>query len=632
VLTPGAPDRMQIEFLVPLSFKPEQINRQDHPLLITGRLKPDVSLAAAEADLEVIAARIAKEYPTTNQNWGAHVTPLRNYWFAKQTQNTLWALLGAVGFLLLISCANVANLLLAKASTRRREVALRASLGATRARIFMQFLTESLVLSVAGGALGIALAEGMLQVLTKTLLTGMGLSLPSEADIRLSLPVLLFTFGASLLAGVLFGCSPAWRVSTLDINETLKEGERGGSDRGRQRLHRVLVVSEFALALTLLAGAGLAIRSFWNLTRVDLGLRTDHVLTFGLPVSPKHFAQPEQIVTFYRQLLDKVYALPGVSQAHVATGTPLGDGGFGVPINIVGQPHRDPTSGDFAFFQMATPDYFKTFGIRLLQGRTFTESDNQGSPRVAVVNEYFAHRYLPGVDPIGKRILVGQVIPGATRPGPLQEWEIIGVARNVHGGGARQKDYAEIDVPFYQSPWPQVDVAIRTAGDPEAMGRSVGAVINSMDPDLPMSHVKTMDQLVDESFLLDRSVSGLFAVFAATALMLAAIGIYGVMSFSVAQLTHEIGLRMALGADRSQVLKLIMKEGLVLALIGLGLGLLGGVLVGRAVQSMLYQVGAIDPPTLCVVAFLLLAAALLACYLPARRATKVDPMVALRCE
>jgi putative ABC transport system permease protein len=632
VLAPGAPDRMQIDLLVPLSFKPEDINRQGHPLLVTGRLKPGISLSEADADLRVIAARIAREYPTTNQNLGVHVTPLRNYWFAKQTQNTLWALLGAVGFLLLMSCANVANLLLAKASTRRREVALRASLGATPARVFMQFLTESLVLSVAGGVLGVALAEIMLHVLTRTLLTGMGLSLPSEADIRLSLPVLLFTFSASLLAGVLFGCSPAWRASSLNVNETLKEGGRSGSDRGHQRLRRVLVVSEFGLALALLAGAGLAIHSFWNLSRVDLGLRTDHILTFGLPVLPKHFAQPQQIVPFYRQLLDKLYALPGVSQAHVATGTPLSQGGFGLPFDIVGQPHRDPASGDFAYFQMATPDYFKTFGIKLLQGRLFTPSDNESSRRVAVINEYFAHRYLSGADPIGKRVLVPQLTPGVPRPGPPQEWEIIGVVRDVHGGGARQNQYAEIDVPFYQSPWPQVDVAIRTAGDPEAIERSVGAVINSMDPDLPMAHVKTMDQLVDDSFLLDRSVSGLFAVFAAAALLLAAIGIYGVMSFSVAQRTHEIGLRVALGATRSQVLRLILREGLVLALFGLGLGLLGGALVGRAVQSTLYQVSAIDPLTLCAVALLLLAAALLACYLPARRATRVDPMVALRCD
>jgi putative ABC transport system permease protein len=632
VLAPGEPDRLQQEFFVPLSFKPEEINRQDHPLLILGRLKPGVSLAAAEAELQVIAARIAREYPQTNQNWGVHVTPLRNFWFLKQTQYTLWALLGAVGFLLLISCANVANLLLAKASTRRKEVAVRASLGATRTRVFMQFLTESLVLSATGGVLGIALAEVMLLVLTRTLLAGMGLRLPAEADIRLSLPVLLFTFGVSLLAGVLFGCAPAWRVSALNVNETLKESGRSGSDGGHQGLRRVLVVSEFGLALALLAGAGLAIRSFWNLTRVDLGLRTDHILTFGLPLSPKHFAQPQEIVVFYHQLVDKLYALPGVSQAEVSTSTPLADLNFGVPFDIVGQPHHDSNSRIFAFFQMATPEYFKTFGIQLLQGRTFTAGDIDGSPRVAVVNEHFVHSYLSGVNPIGQRILVGQITAGATRPGPLEEWQIIGVVRDARMDGARDDIYPEIDVPFDQSPFPEADVAIRTAGDPGTILKSATAVINSMDPDLPMAHVKTMDQVVDDTFLEDRSVSGLFVVFAVAALLLAAIGIYGVMSFSVAQRTHEIGLRMALGADRSHVLRLILREGLVLAVIGLGLGLLGGVLVGHAVHSVLYQVGTIDLPTLCGVAVLLLAAGLLASYLPARRATRVDPMVALRCE
>ena len=632
VLAPGAPDRMQIEFLVPLAFKPEDIGRQDHPLLVSGRLKPGVSLAEAQADLQVIAARIAKDYPTTNKDWGVHITPLRNYWFQKATQNTLWALLGAVGFLLLIACANVANLLLSKATTRLKEVAVRASLGATRARVFMQFLTESLVLSVLGGVVGVALAEVMLQVLMKTLIAGMQLSLPSEADIRLSMPVLFFTLGSSLIAGVLFGCAPAWRVSAVNVNDTLKESGRSGADRGHHRLRRVLVISEFGLALALLAGAGLAVHSFWNLSRVNLGIRTDHILTFGLPVSEKRFAQPQQIVTFYRQLLDRFYGLPGVLQADVSTGEPLGNLGFGMPFDVVGQPHSDSGARRFAVFQMATPDYFKTFGIQLLKGRTLTEDDVDGSARVALVNEHFARRYLPGIDPIGQRILVPRVMPGANHPGPPQEWEIVGVVRDTHIDRARNDIYGEIDVPFYQSPWPRVSVAVRTAGDPEVIRKSLAAVISSIDLDLPMANVKTMDQLRDESVLEDRSVTQLFAVFAAAALVLAAIGIYGVMAFSVAQRTHEIGLRMALGADRSQVLRLVLQEGVVLALVGLSLGLIGAAFVGRAIRSTLYGVGTIDLLALSVVSALLLASALLACYLPAQRAAKVDPMVALRYE
>lgn len=631
VLAPGAPDRMQIEFLVPFSFTPEVINRRDHPVIVSGRLKPGVSIAAAQTELNVISARLASEYPETNRNLGVHITPLRNYWFPKSTQNTLWALLGEVGFLLLIACSNVANLLLAKASTRRKEVAVRASLGATRSQVFLQFLTESLVFSMAGGVLGILLAEVMLQVLTATLVSGMGLSLPSEADIRLSLPVLLFTFGVSLFAGVLFGCSPAWQVAALNVNETLRENERTGSDSRRQWLRRALVVSEFALALTLLAGAGLAIRSFWNLSHVDLGIRTDHILTFGLPVSPKRFAEPKQNAVFYQQILDKLHGLPGVTSVAVSSGMPMGRDGVGTPFDVVGQPHHDPNSRTFAVLTMATPEYFKTFGIQLLEGRTFTEADRDGSPRVAVVNQFFATHYLPGVDPIGQRIMMSQMIPGAGKPGPPQEWLIVGVARDVHTFGAREEVYPEIDVPFYQNPWPRVDVAIRTIGDPDTMRRSAGGVISSIDPDLPMANVKTMTQLVDETFLEDRSVSWLFAVFAVAALLLAAIGIYGVMSFSVAQRTHEIGLRMALGADRPQVLRLILREGVILASIGLVIGLVGGVFVGRAVQGMLYKVSALDFASLCAVAVLLFAAAIVACYLPARKATKVDPMVALRC-
>lgn len=631
VLAPGAPDRMQVEFLVPLAFKPEDINRQNHRFLISGRLKPGVSIAEAQADLQVIAARLAQEYPQTDKDLGIHVTPLRNYWFQKTTQNTLWALLGAVGFLLLIACSNVANLLLAKATTRLKEVAVRAALGATRGRVFIQFLTESLVLSLLGAALGIALAEVMLQVMMKTLIAGMTLSLPSEADIRLSIPVLLFTFASSVVAGVLFGCAPAWRVSAVNLNDTLKESGRSGADRGHQRLRRALVVSEFGLALALLAGAGLAVHSFWNLTRVDLGIRTDHILTFGLPVPAKHFSQPQQIVAFYRQLLEKLHAIPGVTYASAATDTPLGNIEFGMNFDIVGQPHRERGPGNMAILQMVTPEYYKTFGVRLLKGRFLTEADNDSSPRVAVVNEFLANHFFPGVDPIGQRLLLNQVIPGANKPGPPQEWEIVGIFHDVRIVGPRRM-YPEIDVPFYQSPWPEANVDLRTIGAPEEIRKSAEVAISSMDSDLPMNNVQTMDQIVDDNFLEDRSVTELLAVFAAAALLLAAIGIYGVIAFSVAQRTHEIGLRMALGADRSQVLRLVLREGVVLALVGLSLGLIGAAFVGRAIRSTLYGVGTIDLLELGVVSALLFASALLACYFPAQRATRVDPMVALRYE
>jgi putative ABC transport system permease protein len=632
VLAPGAPDRMQIKFLVPLAFQPREMNRDGGPYNVAARLKPGVTIAEAQADMSVIAARIARDYPATNKDRGINVVPLRNYWFPKQTQSTLWALQGAVGFVLLIACANVANLLLAKATTRLKEVAVRASLGATRARVFLQFLTESLLLSVLGGAVGIAIAELMVQTIMKTMLSGVGLRLPSEADVRISLPVLGFTLFCAMLSGILFGCAPAWRASALNVNETLKEGGRAGTGNAHQKLRRALVVVEFGLALALLAGAGLAIHSFWNLSRLDLGLRTDHILTFGLPVPENQLTQSSQIVPFYRDLLDRLHAIPGVTDASVATGTPLGELGFGLPFNVVGQPRRDDNSRNVALFLMATPEYYKTFGIQLIKGRTFTEADTENSAHVAIISESLAKNFLPGVDPIGQRLSVPQVIPGGNKAGPPKDWEIVGVIHDVRMLGPRQDLNAEIDVPFYQSPWPRANVALRTRGDPEQIRRAVSAIIGSMNPDLPMDAVQTMDQLVKDNFLEDRTVTELFGILATVALLLATVGIYGVMAFSVAQRTHEIGLRMALGADRYNVLRLVIREGIVLAVVGLGLGLVGAFFVGRAIRSTLYGVGTVDLTAFVAVSILLMGSALLACYFPAHRATRVDPMVALRYE
>jgi predicted permease len=629
VMAPGVADRLQTEIVAPLAFKQEQINHDFHFILVMGRLKPGVTLAQAQADMDAVANGIAKDFPQSNKGWGISVEPLKNDFFPKDAQTNLWVLLGAVGFVLLIACANVANLLLAKGTTRLKEVALRTSLGATRWRVFNQFLTESMVLAFFGGVAGIGLSALMLKIL---MIVMPPYTLPSEADIRLSVPVLLFTLGATMLAGILFGCAPAWRASGVSLNETLKEGGRSGSSRSHNRLRQILVVSEFGLALTLLAGAGLAIRSFWNLSRVDLGVRTDHILTFSLPVANTRFSDSQQILAFYRQLLDKARALPGVSHAEVGTGTPIQGAGFGMPFNIVGMEQKDAGARQGAGFQMVTPDFFKTFDIQIAKGRIFTEQDIDGSPRVAMVNENFAHKFLPNIDPIGKRLVIEQLIPGVTKLGPPLEWEIVGVYHNVRSGGPRGDEYVEMTVPFYQSPWPSVGMAVRTASDPGAMTKTIASVISSMDSNLAMAGVKTMDQIVHESLLGDRFVVLLFGVFAGVALVLAAIGIYGVMAFSVAQRTHEIGLRVALGAGRNHVLKLILKEGAVLALIGLGIGLIGALFVGRAIHATLYGVGTVDFTAIGAVSIILLVSALLACYIPAQRATKVDPMVALRYE
>jgi putative ABC transport system permease protein len=395
-------------------------------------------------------------------------------------------------------------------------------------------------------------------------------------------------------------------------------------------LRRGLVIVEFALALTLLAGAGLVIHSFWKLSRVSLGFKQDHILTFSLPIPSERFTTPTQITMFYRQVLEQIKALPGVTSATVATGMPIVGTNFGMPLNIVGQPVGDLSSRQGAGFTMISPDYFNTFGIAITQGRPFNERDLAGGVPVTIVNEEFVKKFLVGMDPLKQRVSVEQLIPGVTKLGPAIEWQIVGVYRKVHNGGVRGDGFPEINVPFDQSPWPQAGIAVRTSGDPASMTKSIATVIANIDHDLPMDQVKTMDQLVDESLSGDRALTMLFATFAGVALVLAAIGIYGVMSFAVAQRTHEIGLRMALGAGTKQVLRLIMREGLFLALAGLGIGLVGTYFVGRTMKSVLYEVTAIDPVAVSAVAVVLLLAAMFACYIPARRATTVDPMVALR--
>jgi putative ABC transport system permease protein len=629
VLAVGQPDRLEEQLFVPLAFKPDQINHDFHFVLVMGRLKPGITLQQANADMDSVTRHIAEVYPKSNKGWGATVEPLQNDFINKDTIKNLWLLMGAVGFILLIACVNVANLLLARGTVRQKEIAVRAALGATRWQLFAQFLTESLALSLIGGALGVALAWVLLKVIVAIMPP---FTLPSEADFRLNLPVLFFSLAASLLCGVLFGCAPAWQTAQLNLSDTLKESGRSSTSAGRHGLRRTLVVIEFALALTLLAGAGLVIHSFWKLSRVDLGFQQDHILTFFLPVTNQRFAHPEQINSFYRQLLDKIGALPGITAVSASTGMPIIGVNFGMPFNLAGQAVDDPSSRPGAGFSMVTPEYFQTFGIRMIQGRTFTEQDAAGGLPVAVVNETFAKKYLSKVDPLTQRVVVEQLIPGVTRLGPPIEWQIVGVYHDVHNGGVRREGFPEIDVPFWQSPWPQAGLAVRTFGDSASMTKSITAVVRTVDPDLPFDQVKTMDQLVHESLANDRFSTVLFASFAGLALLLAAIGIYGVTSFAVAQRTHEIGLRIALGAGPQQVLRLVLGEGMLLALIGLGVGLAVTYFVGRLMKTILYQVNALDPAAISAVTAVLLLSALLACYIPARRATQVDPMVALRDE
>ncbi len=629
VLPPGVYDRLDEQVFAPLAFKPEQLNHDFHWLLVAGRLKPGITIAQAQADMNVVTQHIAQAYPQSNKSWSSSVELLQNDFFGRDAQNSLWLMMGAVVFVLLVACANVANLLLARGMARQKEIAVRASAGASRGELFSQFLTESLTLAGLGGIAGVGLAWAMLKIVMAMM---PAYTLPSEADVRLSLPVLAFTLAATMFAGLLFGSAPAWHASSLNLNEVLKEGGHTTASAARQRLRRALVVSEFALALTLLSGAGLAIHTFWNLRRVDLGIRKDHVLTFSLPVPDGKLTSADQINAFYRQLIEKIEALPGVEQAAASTGLPLEGTSFGMPFTIAGRQVSDPSSRPGAGFQMATPGYYQALGIRITQGRAFTEQDTANGAHVAMVNENFVHRFLGGADPLTQRVMVEQLIPGVTKLGPPIEWQIVGVFHNVKTGNLRNANFAEIDVPFWQSPWPQASISVRTYNDPAAMTKPLAAVVQSMDPDLPISDVRTMDQIMDRALSGDQFATTLLGTFAAVALVLASLGIYGVMAFAVAQRTHEIGLRMALGAGPSRVLKLVIGEGMTLTAIGLAIGLAGSYLVARAMQSQLYGVGSMDPLVLGVVAIVLSATALLACYVPARRAMRVDPMVALRYE
>jgi len=629
VLSPGLDDRSDSQLAVPLVFKPEQLNHDFHWLLSIARLKPGVTVQQAQADMDSVATHIAQDNPKSNKGWGVFVEPLKNDFLPSERKQTLWLLFGAVAFILLIACVNVANLLLARGLARQKELAVRSALGASRRNIFEQLITESLLLAIAGGLLGIGVGYGMLQALMAIMPRG---TLPDEADLHLNLPILLFTLIATTLAGLLFGSAPAWYASRVDPGEALKEGNRTGVGAGRHRLRQALVIGEFALALALLAGAGLAIHSFLNLLRVDLGLRTDHVLTFYLPVPDSRPKDPEKIIAYYKQILSSVNAVPGVTSSSAMTGLPLFGAGFGMPFTIVGKPaFNDPSMRPNTGFGMVTPDFFKTFGVRIVNGRSFTDQDAASSVKVAVVNEDFVKKYFKGVDPLQQRVSVEQLIPGVTKLGPPVEWQIIGVYHNVRSGGFRE-DRPEMEIPFWQTPWSGAGIGVRTVNDPATMVKSIAAAVHSVDPEIALAEPRSMEEVRELVLSNDRFTLILFVSFAAVALLLAALGVYGVMSFSVAQRSHEIALRMALGANRSRVVALVVREGLVLAGIGLAVGLIGAYFVGRGMQSTLYGIGKLDLSVFASVALLLLCAAVIACLVPARRAASVEPMQALRAE
>ena len=629
VFAPGQADRLDNWLVVPLAFKPDQLNHDFHWLLAMGRLKPGVTLQQAQADMDSVTANIAKDNPKSNKGWGAIVEPLHNDFISKQEISMLWILLGAVGFVLLIACVNIANLLLAKGTTRQREIAVRGALGASRKAIFAQFLTENLMLAIFGGGLGVGLGWALLRGIQAIMPPG---TLPSEANLTLNLPILLFTLAASTLSGLLFGCAPAWFATRVDPAEALKEGGRSGTGAGRQHLRRLLVIGEFALALALLTGAGLAIHSFWNLTNVDLGVNTTNIQTFSLPVPDARPKDPAVINAYYQQMIQSIKAVPGVLDAAVSVGLPLEGSGFGMPFTIAGQPDfADPSQRPGAGFDMITPDYFKTYSIPILRGRAFTVQDNAASVHVAMVNKKFADKYFASKDPLQQRINVEELIPGVTKLGPYISWQIVGVFNNVRAGDFRD-DRPEIAIPFAQIPWPSANIGVHTSGDPGTVFRSIAAAVHSVDPQIALAEPHTLEDVKSRNLGGDRFVMTLMGGFALIALLLAAVGIYGVMAFTVAQREHEIGLRMALGASREKVVMLVLKEALILACIGLAIGLVGAFFIGRALHSALYGIGTVDYGAFAAVSFVLLTASLIASWLPARRAASVEPMRALRIE
>ena len=626
VLAPGSwEDRTPANIWIPISFTPVEVaNRHFRPLIVDGRLKPGVTIDQAQHEMDIIAADLARRFPDSNAGRTARVVPLdtaivdsRRTLAGTNLQTLLWSLLAAVSFVVLMACVNVANLLLSRGVTRERETAIRAALGATRGRLVRLALMEGVLLAVIGGALGVLASVWILQGILAMLPP---FTLASNVDPKLNLQVLLFAVWATMFAGALSGSAQAWQAGRTNLNDTLKQTGRSATGHGRRRLLHALVVIEFALAVTLLGGAGLTILSFWNRTQVDLGIRTDHILTFGLPVSNDRFSSAAEIDGFYRQLLESVKAVPGVAEASVSSGLPLL--GLGVPraFGVVGQPVDQRSSRPSVGVRMVTPEFFETFGIRMVQGRALTDRDGANAQRVAVVNERFVRLFLGGRDPMSLRVAIDD-----------GEWHIVGVFRDVSNAEPFGEPKApEMYVPFAQSPWAQGMVAVRTTLPPELLRSSLAAAVNTVAPALPLVDVRTMEQIVGERLAPDSFNIVLYCGLAALALVLATLGIYAVMAFTVVQRTAEIGLRMALGAGQNQMRFQIMREGATLAAGGMVLGLVGAYALGRTMQAMLFGTGALNAPVVLVAGLVLLGAALVACYVPARRASAVDPLIALR--
>ena len=594
-------------------------NRTLHYLMVVARLKPGVTTQQAQADLKNIAANLQSQYPDTNGSAGVTVVTMQED-IVGDIRPTLRILLGVVIFVLLIACVNIANLLLARATALRKEIAVRIALGANRARIIRQLLTESVLLAMAGGVLGLILAY----LGIKVLLALSPSDIPRLKEINLDGYVLGWTFLVSLLTGVISGLVPALQISKPNLNETLQEGGRGADAAAtHHRVRNLLVVAEVAVSLVLLTGAGLLIKTFIHLQRINPGFMSDNVLTMRLALPAYKYPGEEQTKRYYTELLHRVKTLPGVDSVAITTALPLSTFEAASSYTVEGQPLPSDGSLPIANWRVVSPEYFQVLSIPVIQGRTFTERDNTEAPTVIIINQNMARSVFPNQDPIGRRITVG------AEKSPSQ---IVGVVGDVRHSGLDAEPKPEMYVSFLQTARAAYTVAVRTKVDPSSMVASVRNEIQGIDKDQPISGVKTMNEMRAESLAQVRFNTLVLSVFAALGLILAAVGIYGVASYSVTQRTHEIGIRMALGAQPKSVLKMVLRQGMVLALIGVALGLIASYAVTGVMRSLLFGVTATDPITFVIVALVLAAVALLANYIPARRATRVDPLIALRYE
>jgi putative ABC transport system permease protein len=624
-----------LDVWLPFAFNRAQLNREDHQLIVLGRLHEGVTVPQAQAEMETIQANLKKQYPTVDQENGIRVAGFQSD-LAAGIQNELLIIMAAVGFVLLIACANVANLMLARAASREREIALRSTLGAGHRRILRQLLTESILLALIGGAFGVLVAFGGLRLLHHALPPpGLGGEIPHSADIGIDWHVLAYTFVVSLLTGIIFGLAPALQISRSHLSESLKESTRGSTSGRRNQLARSgLIVSEVALSLMLLIGAGLLLRSFFIMLNQDLGFNPSHVLTMQVWLPGNRYPDEAKVADFYEQATDRIAQLPGVEVAGASNYLPLTRWTAFCNFDIT---DRTPAQADHPFtseYRVIDWRYFQAMHTPVKEGRGFLVSDGPGTQPIAVINQALRQRYWPDQDPVGQQIRIH-------RQDPVPDWEadkrsdwltIVGVVANTQGWNWEQKQPPLLYLPYVQNPSRMMHFVIRSHGDEDGLAAGVRHVIASIDRDQPVTEVHSMDDFLISTLSQRRLSMVLLAIFAGVATVLAAIGIYGVMAYAVTQRLHEIGIRMALGANPSDVLRMVVGDGMRLAGLGFAIGLAASLFLMRYLRSQLYGVKSFDPVTfVCVVAGLALVA-LAACYFPARRATRVDPLDALRHE